>query len=338
MNTRELAIVVWMIILFFVGMLKKHVRDQILNLGKSIFGLIKLASFKIILAYQFMVFLGLYFIVHHFNLSYWIFKDYILVFLTTVLTFLGSYKKIKFRAAILRSLGVGAIFKFLVDSYTFSFKVELVLVPVFVILVLMSVQAENEHQEAASKLIQYILGFFLILIVFHIINEVVKNWWSLENLFYWEGYYIEAVSWIVNLPLILFSIPLFEYDLIDNYFCKKKTGTTLFFQSSWFWLERVIYGHRIFSNARKHVVNVYQGGLINKRLVITLRANTTDKQAKRVEKLYRLMLGKESDYNDGKRILPISIECRDAIDRHLVIPMYEIHGLEEKYKLSQLNF
>ncbi|MCV3328549.1 hypothetical protein NVV76_10355 [Pediococcus ethanolidurans] len=334
MSTRELAIVSWIFLIGIFCILDGKIRPSVFGLFEAMKGLLAQPVFKIILFYQVIILILFSCGIFQYNLSWWMLKDYSIAFFFTILTFLGSYQFIKFRNALFGSLGWGSLFQYLLGNFTFSYCVEMLLIPVLAILSLIVVVAEQKGFTSVFKFFNEILSIIGMFLIVYVIFRAVISWPQELNIVYWAGFFITAIAWIVNLPLMFLSIPMFQYDVIDNFRNGGKTILEILCQSNLFWLKRFIYSYLFFQKVDQKIVSISQGGLLNRRLVIILKQGTLPKEAKKVEMFYRLLFAKNSTYKQTKKIIPIRIECRNDLDRDLIIKPYEISDLQEIYRLD----
>lgn len=334
MSTRELAIITWLFGIVIVCLLSNKLRPFLFKLIEAAKGLAVHPVSKIVLFYQIIILIICGWSIVHFNLSWWILKDYLVVFFTTVISFLGGYRALKFWNAVLSSLGMGALFQFILGNYTFSYGIEVMLVPLVALLTVLAFVSQQQKDYRAFKLFHEVLGIIGIILIFYVFIKLIINWRLELNIVYWEGYLIEAIALVVNLPLMFFSFPLFQYDEINSIRKSKQNIWILLKESVQFWLQRIIFSYLLFYQLDKKVDKMIQGGYSNKRLIIILKKGNTVKEAKQLEKFYELAFAKRTDYKDAKKVIPIRIECRIDEDRHLIIKPYEIPDLLDIYKLG----
>ncbi|GEL15461.1 hypothetical protein [Pediococcus cellicola] len=333
MSTRELAIISWIFLIGIFCILDGKLRSSVFGMFETVKELLAQPVFKIILFNQIIILIFFSWKIFQYNLSWWMLKDYSIDFFT-ILTFLGSYQFIKFRNALFGSLGLSSLFQYLLGNFTFSYCVEMLLIPVLVVLSLIVVVAEQKGFTSVFKFFNEILSIIGMFLIVYVIFRAVISWPQELSVAYWSGFFITAIAWIVNLPLMFLSIPMFQYDVIDNFRNGKKTILEILCQSNLFWLKRFIYGYLFFQKVDQKIVSISQGGLLNRRLVIILKRGTLPKEAKKVEMYYRLLFAKSSNYKQNKKIIPIRIECRNDLDRALIIKPYEISDLQEIYRID----
>lgn len=331
MNSREWAIITWFSIIILWCLLSNNLRQTVLNFIKSIFRLVTEPVFCLIIAYQIIIITGIFLFIMKYNLTFWIVKDYCIVFFTTVIIFLGESQSKNFLLALFNSVGMGALFQFFISTYTFSYWTELFLI--FAIAFLLLVIAVSKSQSSIlGKIFDHILlatyAVILVFVVVHLYQDIFDMW----NLNYWMEYFVEPISWLVNFPLIMIAIPLYQYDRLDNIRTIRKTPFSLFKHTFLFELGLVLNSWLKFTHIRRLIVNVQQGGAYQAKLQIYIKDNVTYRQVKQIKTIYKYMLAPAKDFKNKKKIIPIRIECRYESTRQLIDIPYEISNLKRMYK------
>lgn len=313
--------------------MKKEARGSLVQLFKAAAGVAGTPVFRIIFVYQLAVIALLLHYLVRLNISLWFIKDYILVFLTAVFTFLGTVKTSKFWPALLRSVGFSAIIQFLLGTYTFSYWIEFIIVPLIVLIVLINIQLNKTKNSAlanVNKKIYTVIGYAVLAYIFW---NLINDFHSLTQIDYWAGYAVEPISWIVNIPLIVLCAPLYQFDQIDSFRVKDKTSFRLLCHVVIYFIQQIAYLYLLTMNLHRYVIDIHWGGLLSRRLTVILAYGTPPKRAKQIEKYYQLMYAPEDDYLKHKKKIPLGIICRvvDSVD--LIIPPYELPNLDDRYKM-----
>lgn len=171
-NSREIAIIIWLI-LFILYYLSKH------DIRKSIFDLLKsLFHYKIIISLVNMIFYISIIIVLLSKFGFWsmmFLKDSILwTFLTAFILLMNSVdvhkQKSLFLKTIIDSLKVIVIIQFIANSYTFSLISELILIPIIVLITML--EAYSSGKEEYKKLNQILFILLVIISASIIINSI----------------------------------------------------------------------------------------------------------------------------------------------------------------------
>ncbi|WP_263390592.1 hypothetical protein [Lactiplantibacillus nangangensis] len=333
LNPREWAILTWIFIILFAMMFHSNLRSSLLDILKSIRGLIIQPVFIVFFIYQLMLMFGAcYFHVQGITVS--AMKDYLILFFFTVVPFLTKVKFNMFWRALIQSVGFGAFVQFLLSTYTFSYVWEFILVPVTTIIAIVGIQAEHENSVQVAKILNSVLGVIGIFFIVHAGYCLISDIKITFQPIFWEGYVIEPVTWLANIPLVILAIPMVQFDVIDNFRIKKKNIFRLLGHSISFIVIRFFYFELVILNVRRYVLHTHFGGLVQSRIQISLKQGVSERQAKMVQHLYQYMLAPRTDYPEKKRIIPIRIECREIDENDFKIPVYEISNLLDEYKFN----
>jgi hypothetical protein len=183
-NNREIAIIIWLIILLFLAMINKEFRISLLTLVKVFFVKAILRIYFLMTLYVFLIILGLY----HFG--FW--SNYFLketIFWYFGIAFISIYKVYKisedkdyFKKLFVDYIKLTAILGFITSLYSFSLIIELFLVPLFLLIAMMSAvsQTKKEYQ-GINKLFNNILvigGYFSII---YTIIKIITDFNSFAN-------------------------------------------------------------------------------------------------------------------------------------------------------------
>ena len=170
-SSRELAVTFWAVAFLTLALSNKGVRESVLNLvrkallSKLIIVWLSLAAYSVILVF------GLR------KLGFWKFdllKDTLIWFAFGALTYPFQFHDPQKTPRVLKvlvrdSLSVLIVVEVLVETYTFSLPIELIIVPTVTLIVMMGAVSEmQEEEKPIAKMlgnIQALVGFVLIAIV-----------------------------------------------------------------------------------------------------------------------------------------------------------------------------
>jgi|GEM_PF-5121010 len=334
MSTRELAIVIWIMIGTLVLLIVKDLRDSLLDVLKSLLELFKQPAFQIIILYQVLVIISLLLALRHLELSLWGIKDYWIFFFATLFTLFGEYRLKKFWSSIWKGISFGALLSFMISNYTFPLWMELLGIPFILLIVLLAVISEKQNQLAAAGLFNGLIMVIAWTTIIWTIIQFSKNWHEVEKISYWESFIVEFMAWVLNIPLIVFAIPLYQFDTLDNLRIAPKTIGRLMLDTLSFLIRVIQYSYILLFNDLKQVSSVSQGGFFRRSFKIFLFPNVSQRQARRIMHRFELLLVPGSLYRDQKKIIPIRIECLKKGDNSEVIPPYEISDISEEFKFE----
>lgn len=236
-NSREKAIVVWLLLFFLWVLLKKDTRVAVLNVLKVlldkkvasvVLGMLLYTTFVVLFFYK----IGLW--------EVFLLKDTIFWVLGTAFVLLLNTNKATqsvsfFKEVVVNALKLIVILEFIINFYTFSFWVEMILIPILVVIGGMSALTElkAEYKEV-KKFINSVLaglGFFLIVYALGNVLANYQNFATLQNfhtfvlpplltLFYIPYLYLFALVMAYETLFIRFNIFIKDKELLS--FTKEK--------------------------------------------------------------------------------------------------------------------
>lgn len=317
MNPREYATILWFAIIFIFAEIKTHGKID-LNFISTGISLLREPAILIIITYQIIVFPFIFKTFNKLHLSIWGIKDYVIVLILTVFPFsLGFYRQ-SYLHNLIKSLSISAIVKFLLSYYTFSFIVELLLVPIIFFLVLLASTTDSSTNLAAKKLSNFIFIVIELSIIIYFLVNFINDFSSIMKLQYWEGFLAEPFTWILNLPLIFLCLPLFQYDEIDN-FSKQKNVSILLLQSLTFWIKRFLYLFTLFVHTSNCLEHVQQGGLNQRNFILFFKDQVAEEKMQFIMMRVRLMLMPIKFYRKNRKVIPISVVCKYSSEPSKII-------------------
>lgn len=204
-STRELAIGAWAIVALALMLLKKELRVPLLQLAKTACAWQLLLSFFLLAIYTVCITIIFYFSFFWKDFSV---KEIILWFLFAGIPLVFSTNSnlekdtLFFRKTLSDNIKFMVIVSFIVNFYTFSFWIELLLVPFIVILGAMSAVAERKEEfKSVEKILDFIMVCFGIFLLFYAIKSLIANypnWLSRET----------AISLALPFMLSIFFMPV----------------------------------------------------------------------------------------------------------------------------------
>jgi hypothetical protein len=214
-STREIAMVIWSLIFLGAILINKKIRKSIIDIIRIIFSRSILIPFIVILIY--LVILLLLFTFKLGMREYIDLKEVILwVLFSGVPLCYGVVSKIPsknyFKEIIMDNIRFVILIEFIISTFTFPLKIELVMVPIFTFFFLLEAVSDikKEHQDV-NKFISYILAIAGFLILYKSLSLAIKNYKELSS--------IESLVSIVT-PIILsiLYIPImFIFSICYNY-------------------------------------------------------------------------------------------------------------------------
>lgn len=213
-STRETAIIIWAIVIIIVMLLNKEIRKSVGNIVKMIFLTKIIQPFIGIMIYLSIILLSFFKLglVRYINL-----KEVLLwVLFSGVPLCYGVVNKEPnkdyIEEIIKDNIKFIILLEFIISTFTFPLKIELIIVPVFTFLFLLEIVSDmKEEYKDVNKLISYILSISGFIILYKSFSIAVKNYTELN--------YIESLI-SISTPIILsiLYIPLiFIFGIIFNY-------------------------------------------------------------------------------------------------------------------------
>ncbi len=180
-STRELALIVWLVILLAALLIWSKGRYHLKNIAKSAF------VPKLVITYiSLMIYISAI-VIFLWELRFWditLLKDTIIWFLFSAFGVLFSLNKVKdtsyFGQLIKGSISVTIVIEFFINLYTFSLLVELITLPCLIFLTMLSTYSEisaktnKEHKKVTSCLNQLLGIMGLICIGFALYKTIME--------------------------------------------------------------------------------------------------------------------------------------------------------------------
>ena len=223
-DNREKAFIIWLVIFFVCALFKKDIRSSLLNVLKALFqGKILLVNLVMLLYVGCVVLL-------FYRIQLW---DYFLIKGTIFWLFGVAFALLMnanqvtqdeyfFRKLLVNIIKLIIVLEFIVNFYTFSFWIEMILLPILFMIVAVNAVAElkQEHMPAkiATDYLLWIFGAFLL--IFATFN-VIEDYQSLTT---WDN-----LRAFLNAPLLTLAYLPFLY-----FFSLTMTYESLFIRLSFF--------------------------------------------------------------------------------------------------------
>lgn len=191
LNTRELAMLMWMLLVLIWLFVNSRTRSAVFSLFRAFISGKILSSILIISIYS-----GLEILILK-RLGYWelsLAKDSVIWFLGTAFVMLVNYEKAtsdsnSIRKLIINNIKLSFVLEFLVNFYTFPFVIELIMIPFLVLIVGMATVSEKmKDAEIVKKFMGLILGIFGICILLYTTLNLLKypeqffTYWTIKDL------------------------------------------------------------------------------------------------------------------------------------------------------------
>ena len=216
MNTREIAIIICLIIFLIVIFCIKNLRKSALDVIRAFF------STKLIIPFIGMtlyILLILYLLsrIGLFNISlvkdaiFWVFIGAIPLFLKAA-DIKKKYKNF-FRNNAFEFIKLTTVFSFFINFYTFDIIFELILIPVIILIVcLIVVSKSQEKYKPVEKFFSFIFSIIVIYLVYNFIYNIFVNPNGFLNINTGITYILPPILTITLLPYIYILALYIEYE------------------------------------------------------------------------------------------------------------------------------
>ena len=206
MNTRETAILIWLLIFIVWAIRQKKIRRALVNLARAFFRKKIIGVVTATIIYTLLVVFVLW------NLGIWRFsliKDTIFWLIgTAIISLINANKAAQgqgfFKNILLDNLKLVLVVEYIVNLFTFSLVVELLLVPIVSIVILLSVFTEMKKEYiAVKKLADFVLASIGFVLIAYSLARVLKDFQYIAS--------SESMSALVLPPLLTLSYIPFLY-------------------------------------------------------------------------------------------------------------------------------
>lgn len=208
-STREIAISLWLLIFFALGLCNPGIRRTFRHIAQSFFHLKILAPIFLMAAYVWAIIMGLN------AIGIWqadLLKDTIIWFCFGAIAMLARFATANrpgnaFRETLTDSLKVVILVEFLVNTYTFPLAMELALVPLLSFVALLDAFAETKKEfKAVSKVLKGVQAILGMTILTSAVTRAWADWQNLESL--------DTVRSVALAPILAVSLLPFLYLLV----------------------------------------------------------------------------------------------------------------------------
>jgi len=216
-NSREQSTMIWIVILLLLALSKKDIRKSFLDLIKMLFEPKIITIIGLMLLYTVLIVSILS------KMGVWkanLIKDTIFwTFGTAFILMINARKATHddkyFKTILLDSIKFIIILEFVVNFYTFSFWVELLLMPLLCFVMLIGVVAETEKEHMpVKKVSDFILsGFGLFIIVYSFI-KITSNYKELATLDSLRAFILPPLLSFLYIPFLYFFALFMAYELL----------------------------------------------------------------------------------------------------------------------------
>lgn len=215
LNNREKAIIIWIFVLLVWTLFQQNMRELLSGVLRAAFHKKIAIGFALMFSYVALI-IFLFHKIHLWDIS--LLKDTIFWILGTAFVLFinlndASKDENHFKKIIIENLKLILLLEFIINFYTFSLPLELILIPLLFIVVGMNIIAKSKEEFApVKKLTDFVLGawgIFLIIFVFSYAFNDYKNL-LVDNL---RTFLLPPCLTIAFLPFLYFFATFMVYEI-----------------------------------------------------------------------------------------------------------------------------
>lgn len=218
-SNRELALIFWLLLIFAFFLIKVG-KKQFVELLKSFFVINIILALGMMIIYILVIVFGL------FKMSFWnidLLKDTMVWIVSTGFILFMNVSKVKdvkyFKNVLLDNLKAIIILEYISNFYTFSLKIELIILPIMTVLIILKLFTKNsaktnfEHIKVV-KLLNYIISAFGLFIFFFVIYKTFFEYSELLKLINLKLFLLPIILVILTLPFFYFLALFINYEIL----------------------------------------------------------------------------------------------------------------------------
>jgi len=216
-NNRELATFIWGLVLIVIFLINSKIRSSIAIVVKAFFQRNILLIFIFMILYTSLTILLLY------NINLWDFtliKETIYWILGVALVLLVNINEASndpdyFKNLSLKNFRIMIVIELIVNLYTFSFIIEMIIIPIISFFVIFAVFSESKREYLpVKKLTNFIIGIFgIVVLIYSIINLIsdFQSVWTFDNL---KAFLLPILLLIMYMPFLYLLTIYMVYELM----------------------------------------------------------------------------------------------------------------------------
>jgi hypothetical protein len=223
-SNREIATGLWILAAMLLALSKSELRQGMLNVLKAFF------QPKILLSIVFMLVYTVAIVIVLWSIRLWnhaLLKDTALWFCLTGVVLVFDFVTSKsnenvFWRIVVDNARVVVLIEFLVNAYTFSLVVELLLVPVVTFIALIeAVAGTNKEHAVVAKIARRILIAFGLAVISYVVVKAISDFQNLRNLETARSFVLAPLLSLLFSPFLYFTLLITNYELL---FVRLKLG------------------------------------------------------------------------------------------------------------------
>ncbi|WP_338834801.1 hypothetical protein MHLNE_11110 [Moorella humiferrea] len=229
-NNREIATAFWVIVFLAFSLRKADIRKSFAAVLRAF------CQFKILLSVFLMVLYTVAVVRLLAAIGLWkvsLLKDTIVWFCVNAMAMMIRFVTSDdaeniFQKVLTDSFKIVIVLEFLVNTYTFSFPTELVLVPILTLIAMVDVIASSDEKYSAvakiTKWVQMVISFVILAIV---VNRAISNFQTLLSLDTFRSIALAPLLSLLFTPFLYVMVLISKYELVFlrlNFGLEKERG------------------------------------------------------------------------------------------------------------------
>lgn len=217
-TTREIAIIIWGLIIFFCFVLNKDTRKHIINIVKILVGKQLRNLILMVLLYNTIMTFFIQMYTPFFKLYY--LKDIVLWVITSgiVIAFNACDKNAdeKYISKVIEdNIGVAIVFTFIVNTFTFNLIIEVILIPIVFFITAINILTESKKEyKQVNVFSKFLLVLIYILVFAGTVVVGIEEYQDLNTVDTLSSLFIPIVYLILDIPLFYLIQIIAIYQII----------------------------------------------------------------------------------------------------------------------------
>lgn len=236
LNPREQAILIWVVVLVVYALSQKRVRETTPGIMKSVFTLMIHPFFIVINTYIILAFFVMYV---NKIIGSGVVKDYIVWILFALYPVIfqvsTKYTTVNIKKVFIETFKFSVIPLFIINEYTLSIWLELIMVPMIFLIGGMLVIADmDEKYKQVKTFLNYLLIIIGIVMIIAAFKGFLANFFDTSKIEFWQKMFMDFIGITLHIPLLflIYYINIYEQILvktnITNIFRKILAYVTIF--------------------------------------------------------------------------------------------------------------
>jgi hypothetical protein len=229
LNNREKALIIWVLIFLVWALFQKNIRNSIFCLLKALFQ----KKILIVLLTMFLYAASEVFLLYKMQLwDVFLIKDTVFWVLGIAFVHLLSVNKASqnenyFKKILLDNLKLIFVLEFIVNRYTFSLWVEIIIMPLLFVIVAMSVYTEMKKEyTSVKKVVDSILVIFGVFLIISVLFNIFRDYQGFVNSDILRTFLLPPLLTLAYMPFLYFVALYMAYESffvrLDIFFKKDK--------------------------------------------------------------------------------------------------------------------